>query len=334
MTEVAVLVAAYNAVETLPRCLDSLYRQTLPDIEILCVDDCSTDGTLQLLQRRAAADSRIKVWQTPVNSGHAVARNLALEHACAPFVCMVDADDWLSDDALEQAMQTFRDHPHTDSVVLQLMEVSDVEDTKQYDISKVLPTKGSLTGEQAFELSMDQWKLHGLYVIRTSLHRQYPYDATCRLYSDENTTYLHYLHSREVRTCQGIYYYRQHDGSQTHHFSVHRFDRMEANLSLLFTLRKEKTLPSGTLKRFEITRWYNFLGCYRLYLIHEKELTASEKDEMHLRFTTILHTFRPSRLPLRSRWKPGYWLMFSLRAFDLQERAYVFWWENGIKKLF
>ena len=49
--QIAILVAAYNAEQTLPRCLDSLCQQSLQDIEILCVDDCSTDDTPALEQR-------------------------------------------------------------------------------------------------------------------------------------------------------------------------------------------------------------------------------------------------------------------------------------------
>ncbi len=322
MAQIAVLIAAYNAASTLPDCLRSLCSQTLNDVELLCVDDCSTDDTFSLLQHSAARDTRIKVFQTPVNSGQAVARNLALQHVTAPYVCMVDADDWLSPDALQRALEVFCHHPRTDCVVFHLRRIYPDGHEEEWPMPAGLNSDGGLSGEEAFELCLDGWKLHGLYVVRTSLHRQIPFDTATRLYSDDNSSRLHYLHSREVRACQGIYFYRQHEKSMTTSFNIHRFDFMEANLSLLFALKKENIRPK-VMRRFEGNRWMTFIACYRLYLSHADELTPSEITSLRQRFTTILHTFRPSRLPLRYRWKPGYWLTLSLPLFDFQQHIHA-----------
>ena len=334
MTEVAILVAAYNAAATLPRCLDSLCSQTLTDIEIFCVDDCSTDNTLSLLRRRAALDARIHVLQTPVNSGQAVARNLTLEQVHAPYVCMVDADDWLSPDALEQAVTVFRQHPQTDCCVFRLMlhDASDGSE-RDYGLPHRLRKGQPLTGEEAFELCLDGWQLHGLYLTRTRLHRQYPFDTATRLYSDDNASRLHYLHSREVRACGGTYYYFRHEGAMTDetHFSIRRFDMMEANLSLLISLKKEGVRPK-LIRRYEGSRWMTFIYCYRLYLEHRDAMDAATAAQIAQRLRTILHTFRPSRLPLRYRWKPGYWLTLNTSLFRLQQQAYLRLWVKGIKK--
>ena len=69
MSRVTVLVAAYNAEKYLEVCLDSLAAQTLKDIQIVCIDDASTDSTLQILQRYAAKDSRIQILQRSENAG-------------------------------------------------------------------------------------------------------------------------------------------------------------------------------------------------------------------------------------------------------------------------
>lgn len=322
MTDIAILVAAYNAAATLPQCLDSLCTQTLHDIQILCVDDCSTDNTLSLLRQRAKEDPRIKVLQTPVNSGQAVARNLALEHVQAPYVCMVDADDWLSPDALEQALNVFKAYPRTDSVLFQLTLHYDADGHEEdYGMPETLRSGHAITGEEAFELCLNGWKLHGLYVTRSRIHKAIPFDTATRLYSDDNTTCLHYLHSREVRACSGIYYYRRHEQSMTNAFHLLRFSKMEAMLSLLIALKKEP-LRKGVLKAYEGQRWISFVAYYRLYLEHESELTAEEKADLEERFCTILHTFRPSRLPLRYRWEPGMWLTTSYQWFTLQQRIY------------
>ena len=104
MSRVTVLVAAYNAEKYLETCLDSLAAQTLKDIQIVCIDDASTDSTLQILQRYAAKDSRIQILQRSENAGQAVARNMGIDVADGDYIAMLDADDWLSADALEKAV--------------------------------------------------------------------------------------------------------------------------------------------------------------------------------------------------------------------------------------
>lgn len=354
MAAISVLVAAYNAEQTLARCLDSLCGQSLRDIQVVCIDDCSTDATPHILRRYADADPRIVVLETAVNSGQAVARNLGLTKVTAPYVCMVDADDWLSPDALQSALEVFTSYSATDVVLFRLCywrvapatETGGVEEphVHEHPLPQTL-SRGSLTGTEAFERALDGWQVHGLYVTRTSLNRAYPYDTTCRLYSDDNTTFLHYLHSREVRLCQGVYYYRQHPASMTQRFSIYYFDHLESDLSLLFTLRKEHVRPQ-VLRRFEMARWRTFLGVYRQWLRYRYApsagflsaapsdtaspltLSAAEHAALQQRLITCLHTFRPSRLPWRCRLKPGYWLLFNARLFDLQQRAYVCLWER------
>ena len=89
---VSVIVPAYNVERFLPNCLDSLLAQTLPDIQIVCVDDGSTDGTAAILRRYAAKDSRI-VAVFGENHGAEWARSVAMEKATAPYVMFCDADD-------------------------------------------------------------------------------------------------------------------------------------------------------------------------------------------------------------------------------------------------
>lgn len=321
MPQIAILVAAYNAEQTLPHCLDSLCQQTLQEIEILCVDDCSTDDTCNLLRNRSRMDARIQVLQTRENSGQAVARNLALEHVTAPYVCMVDADDWLSTDALESALDVFRQYPETDCCAFHLTQHFEDGREEDFGLPAQLELGEALTGQEAFELCLDGWQLHGLYVTRTSLHRQFPFDTATRLYSDDNTSRIHYLHSRFVRACTGVYYYRKHAESMTLSFNLRRFDFMEAQLSLKHSL-KDVALPDELRHRVEGGRWKTFIACYRLYLQHQNEIADEDKKGLRQRFSTILHTFQPSELTLKYHWKPGYWITSSVRKFDWQQRTY------------
>ena len=98
--KISVIVPVCNAAEFLPDCLNSLINQTLKDIEIICVNDGSTDNSLDILNEFAAKDSRIKVLSQE-NLGRTVARNKAMEEASGTYIQFVDADDYLAPDACE-----------------------------------------------------------------------------------------------------------------------------------------------------------------------------------------------------------------------------------------
>lgn len=97
-TVFSIIVPVYNSQEFLHKCLDSLVNQTLHDIEIICIDDGSTDDSLSILREYANADNRVIVI-TQQNSGPSVARNKGLFIAKGKYILFVDSDDWLEYDA-------------------------------------------------------------------------------------------------------------------------------------------------------------------------------------------------------------------------------------------
>ena len=89
------LVAVYNAEAYLQECLDSLLRQSVSAIQIICIDDASTDASPQILADYAARDARIEVIRMAENKGQAYARNEGLRRARGEWILAVDADDLL-----------------------------------------------------------------------------------------------------------------------------------------------------------------------------------------------------------------------------------------------
>jgi glycosyltransferase involved in cell wall biosynthesis len=90
---VTVVMTAFNAEATIEGAIDSLLRQTLRSLEILVVDDLSTDGTAALVERIAERDRRVRLLRLAANRGTYWAKNLGLYHARAPFVALSDSDD-------------------------------------------------------------------------------------------------------------------------------------------------------------------------------------------------------------------------------------------------
>ena len=313
MSRVTVLVAAYNAEKYLEACLDSLAAQTLKDIQIVCIDDASTDSTLQILQRYAAKDSRIQILQRSENSGQAVARNMGIDVADGDYITMLDADDWLSADALEKAVNILDQDPETGSVLLQLVYVNGTEETPY----PMRSDKTEWSGEEAFRLSLD-WSIHGLYVSKAELFKRFPYDTSCRLYSDDNTTRMHYLHSGKVRLCDGVYYYRQHGESMTNRVSALRLDLVEANTSMAHQLL-ETGQSREVLALFERERWVNLTGVIGIWL-RNREIQV--KTEVLERFRRAWKDTNKSLLPAGLKMKLGYIPFHSFRLYFLQVQFY------------
>lgn len=100
--KISVLVPVYNAEPYLAQCLGSICSQTFRELEVICVDDASTDGSLDVLKEFAEKDPRINVIRVFSNKGQSHARNLAMGYATGTYLMLVDADDWLDPDILQE----------------------------------------------------------------------------------------------------------------------------------------------------------------------------------------------------------------------------------------
>lgn len=101
MSKISVIVPVYNTRKFLKKCLDSIINQTFKDIEIICINDGSTDKSLSVLNEYALKDNRIKI----INQQHAgvsCARNEGLKIAAGEYISFVDSDDWIDLDFLEK----------------------------------------------------------------------------------------------------------------------------------------------------------------------------------------------------------------------------------------
>ena len=114
---VSILVPVYNSAPFLKQCVDSLTGQTYSDLQIVFINDGSTDDSLSIMQELARADRRIEIYSQP-NSGVAATRNRLLDKVRGDFVLFVDSDDWIELDTIESLMreQQSRDY---DLVVFQ-----------------------------------------------------------------------------------------------------------------------------------------------------------------------------------------------------------------------
>ena len=111
---VSVIIPVYNTAPYLRRCLDSVCKQTLQNIEIICINDGSTDNSAEILQQYEEKDSRVCVI-TQENKGIAVARNIGLQYARGQYIGFVDSDDWIEPNMFALAYNTAQ-REHVDIV--------------------------------------------------------------------------------------------------------------------------------------------------------------------------------------------------------------------------
>lgn len=100
MPKISIIVPVFNTEKQLPLCIDSILMQTMPDFELIIVDDGSTDQSGIICDQYAVKDNRVKVLHKK-NGGVSSARNLGIENACGEYITFIDSDDWVEPNYLE-----------------------------------------------------------------------------------------------------------------------------------------------------------------------------------------------------------------------------------------
>jgi glycosyltransferase involved in cell wall biosynthesis len=177
--DVSIVIPVYNSAPWLDDCISSVLAQTGVDIEVICINDGSTDGSRAILHRFAESDARVTVLDQP-NSGQSVGRNLGLEAAVGRYIVFLDSDDYWPKDALATLVG------HADDEVLDLLlfdgiafRDGDVDDETWRWYSRYYPRARSYrqirSGPDlmaAMRRGRDYRPHVGLYLARTSFVRE------------------------------------------------------------------------------------------------------------------------------------------------------------------
>lgn len=110
MPKVSVIIPVYNTGKYLKRCLESICNQTLESIEIICINDCSTDDSFDILLDYSKKDNRIKLINLTHNKGVAAARNIGIEKSSGEYIGFVDSDDYISLDFYDKLYKKATDY--------------------------------------------------------------------------------------------------------------------------------------------------------------------------------------------------------------------------------
>lgn len=135
MVKISVIVPVYNAEQYLSECLDSVLKQTYRELEILLVDDGSTDNSLQICQEYAKQDRRIQVLHQE-NGGSTCARRTGLRAASGEYISFIDSDDWLESCFYEKMYALTRDGSMDIVISGCIMEEGEVSDIRKNNLSE------------------------------------------------------------------------------------------------------------------------------------------------------------------------------------------------------
>lgn len=122
---VSVIVPVYNSKAYLERCVDAILTQTYSDLEVVLVDDGSSDNSLEICREYEKKDPRIKAFHKE-NGGSSSARNVGIKEATGEYICFCDSDDYYEKDIIENLMKVFNEN--SDAVIAQCMAVCRDED--------------------------------------------------------------------------------------------------------------------------------------------------------------------------------------------------------------
>lgn len=196
-----ILVNAYNVEDYISEALHSAMNQKVQNLEIIVIDDNSTDSTFQIIEKIARLDSRIRVLRTGTNQGISAARNEALKFATGDFLAFLDGDDVLVSGFLNRIEQAVTQHPLTDLV---LFNFERFDDEKITAVSKV-----GLSFDKAYTAIWNKVYSRGLY-------KSMRFPAGVTLGEDTSQTLIAFYESNHpLLITDTLYRYRQRNYSAT-----------------------------------------------------------------------------------------------------------------------
>lgn len=261
--KLSIIVPVYNmaAGRKLEYCLDSLLEQKVSEYEIICVDDCSTDNSMQILRKyEEKFPGKVRVFQTPENRKQGGARNCGMQYSDAEWIGFFDSDDFAAEDMYEKLLQK-AEETGADVVGCQYQ----ITDKQSKEPGRTVINN---TTEQTGVLGTEQYKLlmrkPGSMVIKIykkEVIDKYQLKFPEHVFYEDNCAapvwMLHFKHFELVD--EPLYYYYQHEASTVHHLS---------------RAKCEDRMTTGKM----LVEWCKKAGFYEPY-----------KEELEYRFTELYY---------------------------------------------
>ena len=205
MVKVSVILPIYNVEQYLRECLDSVVNQTLKDIEIICINDGSTDNSMSVLN--TYDDERIKVINQ-TNQGLSAARNVGIENANGEYICFLDSDDYLEITALEEIYGIAEDNS-LDLLMFKLINFDDDTGETEIDEYYEMEKLKNVVGENVFSYEDTNTVFFDLSV--TAPAKLFRYDLIKDMRFPQNLIYEdNAFYMEAILSAERVYFYDKH----------------------------------------------------------------------------------------------------------------------------
>lgn len=264
--KVSLILPSLNVFQYIRECLDSAVSQTLKDIEIICVDAGSTDGTLEVIREYAAKDPRITVIESPVKS-YGKQMNLGLERATGKYIGIIETDDWVPSNMYEE-LYSICEEENLDFVKADFYRFKVNEDgslskslnriAKKYKnlYNVVIDPSENL---ECFKFIMNTWS--GIY--RTSFLRKYDIkhnETPGASYQDNGFWFQTFCRAKRVMFLNKPYYMNRRDNPNSSVYSTGKVYAMRDEYDYIRNLIEEDL--ENLAKFIPLCTYYRFCGYY------------------------------------------------------------------------
>jgi len=282
--KITIIVPVYNMERHLRQCLDSCIAQTMRDVQILCIDDGSTDGSPLILEKYAKEDQRIRIHTQP-NAGLSAARNTGISRVEGKYLLFVDSDDWIHLDTCQRTYDLAEEY-RADFCVFHATRPGKKRRKTSWDKSmdgNDLHALTNLTISEKCKLGLFTNNLSACCkLIRTEFLREHGFIFPKGLVFEDLP-----FHWDVVRVAQRIvyindelYYYRQRPDSIMGSRGKHHFDIVP-----VFDLIKKSLIENGCFDEFRRLFTDYKLSAFRR---HYREITPSLRNTMRQRILDSL----------------------------------------------
>ncbi|KAG4102879.1 nucleotide-diphospho-sugar transferase [Neocallimastix lanati (nom. inval.)] len=217
----SIVVPVFNTASYLDRCISSILNQKFKDFELICVDDGSTDNSMEILEKYKMTDNRVKIIHFEENKGASAARNTGIENAKGEFIGFVDSDDYIDERFYENLIQKSNDY---DIVVGQLVLSTNI--SKYYYQEKY---------EKHWSIYDSIWRKKFLN------ENNIRYDETLKIGNDFAFNVLAYKYNPKILNLpdEGIYYYYKRRTGSLRNFSKSDLKKFNKNAYRSFKNNKK-----------------------------------------------------------------------------------------------
>lgn len=292
--KISVIVPVYNVEPYVERCLRSVLDQTYQHIEIIVVDDCGTDNSMQVVEKVIAEHAngwKVKVLVQEENKGLSAARNRGIDEATGEYLYFIDSDDEIKPDCLEKIVEPVQKHGDFDLVVGNYCKVD--EATNPIQKLGLLIDSGAIEGRES--IARTYCEVGWLCVVWNRLirkeflinHQLYFYKGI--IYEDFLWTWqtLNWLNKIYV-TAEAVYYYRQRESS----LFRSSMKRKIKSWSVIYKTIKDYGRKNGILDFPFCVQSIEYRKTLHLMELLNSHLTVEEKKEGYMRIRRDIYPKR------------------------------------------